>query len=132
MKLVTLSVYNYPHDLIVDKSKLEDEGIECFTKDELTVQVHNLLSNAVGGVKLQVMEQDYERARAVLATSNHLLVEDIQSKVKCPNCNSGNVDGIRFSGKLSMIFILIIGFPIPILSGKFKCYQCHHVFKLKK
>ena len=132
MKLITLSVYNYPHDLIVDKSKLEDEGIECFTKDELTVQVHNLLSNAVGGVKLQVMEQDYERAKTVLATSNHLLVEDIQSKVKCPNCNSGNVDGIRFSGKLSMIFILIIGFPIPILSGKFKCYQCNHVFKLKK
>jgi ABC-type uncharacterized transport system permease subunit len=48
------------------QSKLEAEGIIVFLKDELTVQSHNFLSNAVGGVKLQVLVSDIDEAQMIL------------------------------------------------------------------
>ena len=40
-KLVTLKSYLAPHELLVDRGKLESFGIACFTKDEITAQVLN-------------------------------------------------------------------------------------------
>ncbi|HEY0978383.1 MAG TPA: hypothetical protein VGE21_13000 [Flavobacteriales bacterium] len=63
---VTIAEFVLPSDLVIARSRLEHEGIECQVQDELTVQVNNLWSNAVGGVKLQVPSEDAERARAFL------------------------------------------------------------------
>lgn len=59
-KFVTVAVFQYPHEAYVVAGRIESEGIEVFLKDEHTVQVHNFLSNAIGGVKLQVQEQDLD------------------------------------------------------------------------
>lgn len=58
MKLITVATYTYPHEMAISKSKLEAYGIECFVRDELTVQVNNFYSNAIGGVKLEVKENE--------------------------------------------------------------------------
>jgi len=68
----------YPQQLWIIKGKLESEGIECFVKDELTVQSYNLYSNAVGGVKLQVLQQDAERAVELLKGLGYIKEESIQ------------------------------------------------------
>lgn len=59
----------FPTELAVVKSKLESEGIECIVLDENTVQAHNFLSQAIGGVRLQVAESNFERAREILEDS---------------------------------------------------------------
>jgi hypothetical protein len=69
-ELVTIIRFNYPHEAAIARGLLENEGMEVFTKDELTVQVHNFYSNAVGGVKLQVWENDMERAVEILKESS--------------------------------------------------------------
>ncbi len=51
---------------MVVRSRLEFEGITCFVKDELTIQVDNFYSNAVGGLELQVRVEDQENALLVL------------------------------------------------------------------
>jgi hypothetical protein len=63
---VTIKTFTYPIDASIIRGKLESEGIECFIKDELTVQVDNFYSNAIGGVKLQVREKDVEHAVEIL------------------------------------------------------------------
>jgi len=65
-KLITLTTFEYPQESYIIKSKLESEGIYVFLKDELTVQSDNFISNAIGGVKLQVFEQDVEKAKVIL------------------------------------------------------------------
>ncbi len=45
---------------------LEDVGIPVFVKDEFTILMNPLFSNAVGGIKLQVLEEDLEKASEVL------------------------------------------------------------------
>ncbi len=65
-KLITLTTFEYPHESYIIKSKLESEGIYVFLKDELTIQADNFVSNAIGGVKLQVRENDVDKATEIL------------------------------------------------------------------
>lgn len=64
--LVTISTYTFPTELAVSKAILQSEDIEYFVRDEMTVQVLNFHSNAIGGVKLQVRASDAERATELL------------------------------------------------------------------
>lgn len=75
---VTVLTVQYPQQLWIIKGKLESEGIECFVKDELTVQSYNLYSNAVGGVKLQVQQKDVESAVELLKELGYLKEEAVQ------------------------------------------------------
>lgn len=69
-ELLTIIRFTYPHEAAIARGLLESEGIEVFTKDELTTQVHNFYSNAIGGIKLQVWGADYERAAGILRESS--------------------------------------------------------------
>lgn len=69
---VTVAVFMLPSELAVARGLLESEGFTCRTQDEFTVQVHNLYSQAIGGVKLQVQEEEAERAKALLREGGFL------------------------------------------------------------
>lgn len=71
--LVTVATFWYQHQLLLVKSMLESEGIPCFTKDELTIQIQPLLSIPLGGIKLQVFESDVDRALNILHESGYLI-----------------------------------------------------------
>jgi hypothetical protein len=57
----------FSHELLVDRSKLESFGIECFTMHELTSQVLNFYSQVKGGIQLQVRKGDLQKAQEILA-----------------------------------------------------------------
>ncbi len=75
---VTIATFYYPPETAVIKGKLESEGIECILRDELTVQVHHFLSNAIGGIKLQVRRKDVAKARQILKEAGYLKEETAQ------------------------------------------------------
>src|ERR1043166_3774479 len=98
---VTIATFTYPHEAAIIKGRLEAEGIICFLQDELTVQVNNFYSNAVGGIKLKVNKEDVEKAKEILAETDHTASEELQNAsvsgeipeangVRCPYCNSDN------------------------------------------
>lgn len=72
-KLVTIKTFTYPHEVYVIRGKLESEGIQTFLKDEMTVQVHNFYSNAIGGVKLQVPSEEVEKALSIMIVQRRYL-----------------------------------------------------------
>ena len=78
---VTIRTFTYPHEAYIIKGKLEAEGIECFLKDELTVQIDNFYTNALGGVKLQVKESDSTRAIEILKEGGYLQENDFKPSV---------------------------------------------------
>ncbi|HAP02112.1 MAG TPA: hypothetical protein DCQ93_09335 [Bacteroidetes bacterium] len=65
-KLKMLLNFSYPGEAYIAKSHLEAEGIDCFITNENLLTINPLLSHAVGGVKLMVREEDYERAKEIL------------------------------------------------------------------
>jgi hypothetical protein len=46
--------------------RLEAEGIRAYLQDEHTVTINPIFSNAIGGIKLMVFEQQVARARELL------------------------------------------------------------------
>ena len=55
-KLVTIARFDDPLMAHIAQAKLESEGIESFITDENIAGTYSLLSNTLGGVKLQVKE----------------------------------------------------------------------------
>ena len=74
-KFVTVLTVTFPHEVAVIRGRLEAEGIACFVKDELTVQVNPFYSNAIGGVKLQVLESDLNQAVEILKETGYIKVK---------------------------------------------------------
>lgn len=68
-ELITIATFQYPHEGYIIQGKLESEGIASILKDELTIQTDNLLSNALGGVRLQIYKSDLEKALPILITA---------------------------------------------------------------
>jgi hypothetical protein len=64
--LVTVATFADPCLAYVAQARLQAEGVIVYLADEQSVAV--LLSNAVGGVKLQVAERDAARAVEVLSS----------------------------------------------------------------
>lgn len=114
MQFITIHVFQFPTEAQIAKSFLESENIEVFLKDELTVQSHNFISNAVGGVKLQVKEDDIITAKRLLAEKGYL-------RDKIPQKDSPIINTIsKFSFTqivlVLAIILLAIGFSISKLS----------------
>ena len=65
-KLVTIATFSYPSELMIIKNILDNEQIKYFVMDQNTVQVFNFYSNAIGGIKLKVFEEDVENAIRIL------------------------------------------------------------------
>lgn len=123
MKLVTINTYQLPHELAIDRSKLEAAGIQCFVRDEFTVQVHNFYSNAIGGVKLEVMEGDLITALDILGLNSSK-----RSAPSCPNCGSMNVGPKSGILHLKIIVFNLIGKQLKGKDATYKCGDCQEEF----
>ena len=117
---ITIKTFTYPHEAAVLFSKLESEGIECFLKDELTTQINPFYSNAIGGVKLQVRVNDFERASQILTdggyppdekievSKSYLKLDSITSKIPF-------IKNMRLELRLSIIIPTILIIIVSIL-----------------
>jgi len=115
----TIAVFQYSSEALIIKGKLESENIKVFLADEYTVDTDPLVSNAIGGVKLQVYTEYVETAKNIIRTIDaSLLVEPIV----CSSCKSSNF-------KLRMSYKNLFLKLIPV-SGKFEynCADCNTNF----
>lgn len=134
----TIRTYTYPQEAYVARSFLESEGIAVFLKDELTTQVHNFYSNALGGVKLQVDESeskkglDLLRQGGFIKSSEEMAEESIEAIyvdriVKphcCPFCNSDDIAKKKDPNILAVVIYFILGILFPIFRSDYTCYDC--------
>jgi hypothetical protein len=68
-KVVNLRQYMTLPEALLAKSILDSAGIESFLGDQNIIRMDWFLSNALGGVKLRVREEDLEVATALLDQS---------------------------------------------------------------
>ena len=102
--------FMFPTELAVVKSKLESEGIECKVLDENTVQVHNFLSQAIGGVRLQVAESNLERARKILEESG------LTEKEKEPEQSEieRTINNPKFQKRMKFLLVTLVSITVVL------------------
>ncbi len=62
-----IATFNKPEEAEMLRAFLAGSGIQSFVRDAHTVSADWMLSNAIGGVKVDVAEDDLERALALLS-----------------------------------------------------------------
>lgn len=117
---ITIFAFTYPHEAHIAKAKLESEGIEVMLKDELTVQVNNFYSGAIGGVKLQVQENNVIPAQEILKETG-VIQEQVFKRGKLIAWIDKTTSYFPFVGKsllelrlLVFVFILLLMIIIPL------------------
>jgi hypothetical protein len=65
--MTTIATFTKPENAHLLRMRLESFGIEAFIQDENLIQMDILYSNAIGGVRVQVADEDAEAARKLLA-----------------------------------------------------------------
>ena len=68
---ITVGTYSSSIDAHLQLAILQSCGIMGFLKDDNAISINPLLNFALGGIKLQVAEQDVEEALEILNTDNH-------------------------------------------------------------
>lgn len=101
---------------------LQEEGINCWLKDENTVTIDPILTNAIGGIKLMVHETQAERAAELL----RIMKNKEHHAMQCPNCKSFNVEFIVTNRKASNWISAITTFLIANFA--LAAHQVYHCF----
>jgi len=124
MNFIIAQVYSNYIDANIILGRLQEEGINCWLKDENTVTIDPILTNAVGGIKLMVPDSQAERTFELLKQFRN----EQKSILKCPRCGSSNVELVTTPRKASNWIGAIIGFLFInlALSGDkvYHCFDC--------
>lgn len=67
MGFVLLCAYTNYIEAHIVMGRLEQENIRCYLRDEYTVTIDPILTNAIGGIKLMVARAQAERAIQILS-----------------------------------------------------------------
>lgn len=127
--LQTIATFTSPWEAQLARAALEAEGIEATIADEHLIRLYWALSNAIGGVKLQVRPDDAERARDLLASCKplpelYLVSEEDAGQQRCPECRSVRVDFERWSRLGFVSSWVLLGLPLPIPRNRWICRNC--------
>lgn len=131
-KFKQIASYQYPAEAQLFKGKLESEGIEVFIQNENTIGSDPLLSNAIGGVKLLVKNEDVVRAKYILNSIPEYSVDYQGNLLKCPNCGAEKIEYLTsvsdFKSFLSFIFGVILNIFPFYTKYKYRCEDCKFEF----
>lgn len=120
MEVITVRTFdNYFYANLI-LTRLQHDGIECYLKDEHTVTIDPLLTNAVGGIKLVVKEADVDAA-------NQLLEEYRQDYIKnavCPKCSTNHFIEIAREEKGDFVARIFKKFMPGYTTPVKHIYQC--------
>lgn len=108
--------------------RLEEEGFRCWLKDENTVTIDPILTNAVGGIKLMVAETQAKRAWELLK----LLQREHAALIACPKCGSHNIEAVSTPRKASnwasaLIGLFFTNYALPVETVN-HCFDCGNEF----
>ncbi|MDX8552573.1 DUF2007 domain-containing protein [Tenacibaculum sp. 1B UA] len=119
-----LAVFEYSTEAQVVKTKLDSENIKTLLMDEKTIDSDPLISQAIGGVKLLVHNNDLEKAATIYNEIREYTKDENGNNTHCPKCNSTKILVADLQRK-NIFFMLFPFFE----SKKFICNDCKTIFK---
>ena len=136
-KLATIATFTSPWEAHIAKGRLGAEGIPAFIAHEHHISAAWFLSNALGGVKLQVPDAYADAAQEIIQAHIKGKYEealeqefsDLEENA-CPRCKSKEYKS-RFSYGMLLLVILSLGLSVifPIRKEIHICKNCGNKWK---
>ena len=104
--------------------QLEEEGIRAYLQDENISIINPVLSNASGGIKLVVYEEQLQRALEIINS----IEERYRTSISCPRCKSNNIHLVANIKKASNWYTAILtsffgNYAVPA-NTVYRCFEC--------
>jgi ribosomal protein S27AE len=128
MNMITLRSFDNYFLANITLTKLQDAGVECYLKDENTVTIDPILSNAIGGIKLVVKEADAADAKQLLQQFD----EEYLKSVKCPKCSATEITLVTKPGAsnyITAIFTWLFSSYAVAAESIYQCGKCGYESK---
>lgn len=131
----TIAVFQYSSEAQIIKGMLEAENIPVYMADQFTIDTDPLISNAIGGVKLKVYTEDFDKAKQLIKSVGDYAISDQGEALNCPQCSSTKIDLFSTIKDFKSLFAFIIGVifgALPLYTRhKYRCENCKTEFDLK-
>ena len=118
-----LAVFEYSTEANLVKAKLDSENVKSMLMDEKTIDSDPLISQAIGGVKLLVQNEDLEKAALIYNEIRTYRKDDIGNELHCIKCNSTRI--LVAPPQRKSIFYMLFPF---FEKTKHICNDCKTVF----
>lgn len=127
MTWIVVQSFSFPYEAQIAKTQLEAAGIPARIENEHTINMDWLYSNALGGVRLLVLESNLEEARALLAQDfSQELQQQFGLSENCPNCGSSDIQPYTEGKRPAYLVFLLLGFPLFFYKNGMKCQRCQY------
>lgn len=86
-----LDTFEFSTEAQLVKSKLDSQGISTMLMDEKTIDSDPLISQAIGGVKLLVLNKNVEQASKIYNEIRTYIKDKHGNPIHCQNCDSTRI-----------------------------------------
>jgi len=118
-----LAVFEYSTEAQIIKAKLDSENIRTMLMDEKTIDSDPLISQAIGGVKLLVQNNDLDKALTVYNEIRVYEKDNQGNEIHCASCDSTKILVAPVQRK--NIFYMLFPF---FEKRRLICNECKNVF----
>jgi len=137
--MFTISTFSKPEEAHLFCTRLEAVDIPAYVQDEFTVQNFWWYSNAIGGVRVQIFDEDVDEALEFLSCDTEQQLPDTVDVV-CPKCGSIHAAPDEVPRRIAYL-LLLFGRPLLLVVGPFlllwllrrnwRCQDCQHTWRLQ-
>ncbi len=120
--MITVARFSTTEEAHLFRLQLASGGVEAFILDEYVIQMDWLISNAIGGVRVQIFEEDLEHCKQIV--QEEPVEPDANISAACPFCGSEKTTQKNLTRRLSFLSMFIIGCPLPVSKNYFICKSC--------
>ncbi|MEP7233075.1 MAG: hypothetical protein ABI691_22635 [Ginsengibacter sp.] len=120
MELVVVRTFSNYFSANILLTKLRDAGVQCYLKDEYTVTMDPLLTNAVGGIKLVINKDDANEVIALMKQFD----EEYRRNAVCPKCGSHDIELVPKRSPANMITAILSWLFSDYAVSAENVYQC--------
>ena len=117
----TVDRFFHPTDADIAAGKLESEGIPVFLLGINHASANWLLSNALGGIRLQVPAGQVDDARQLLA---QIAEPSDDGEFECPKCGGSDTTAMSNSRKIAFLAVHLFSIPLPWRTNRRHCQSC--------
>jgi len=126
-RLVTVSTHTDPIEAHILRCRLEAEDIPAFIASEHHIRMNWLMSNALGGVRVQVPEQFSSQALDVIKdveAGTYELPDEEAEAHTCPKCGSHESLPDKNSWRIAFLAFFFLNVPMPFKGNALRCLSC--------
>ena len=123
--MVTIATFNEPTKAKRLKERFQEAGLKADIHNEGHLQAVAFMSKPQANVKVQVDDEDFERAQQLMTDWEASDPDIASAMVRCPQCGSSSIQYPQLTRKAITPAMASMLFALRIFPKEFYCEDCH-------